>query len=220
MMQFTHPTWQKPQSENWKQAWTYAWSRLGEHPWGKKIYFKQWMGGVISLGLVFLSGCQPLLTPTMQHHMQHVRIQRIDNRIGQKLRQHLQQWIHPVSENALYTLDVVLIEQDRHLVLNRQGQCSVEHYILKANYTLSRLKDACVLSKGSLRLYGVKPLTVSYYSQTIMDEATQDRALMSATERLITMMAMALNKQPTCGCPLIPESAPKYESYTNQDKKR
>jgi hypothetical protein len=144
-----------------------------------------------------------LLSPAVQHHMSHVRIVPMDERMGQKLRNRLEVAMGCNAKIPLYNLDVVLMEQDLSLVLNKQGQSCVENHTLKAQYTLSRLRDGCILTKGMVRTYGVKPLTVSYYSQTVMDQATKDRALDSVVQQLMIAVAMAFQNQGICPCPML-----------------
>jgi hypothetical protein len=153
--------------------------------------------------LALLCGCSPLLSPAVQHHMSHVRIVPMDERMGQKLRNRLEVAMGCNAKIPLYNLDVVLMEQDLSLVLNKQGQSCVENHTLKAQYTLSRLRDGCILTKGMVRTYGVKPLTVSYYSQTVMDQATKDRALDSVVQQLMIAVAMAFQNQGICPCPML-----------------
>jgi len=163
------------------------------------------------IGAFILSGCTPVLNQKTTHQLSHVFIERMDGRMGQVLRHRLKNTIHPTT--PLYTLTITLRDQTRSLVLNRQGQSAINHYILKAEYTLCRRQDECILGKGKIRVYGVKPMTVSYYSQTVMDQATQSRAYESLAEKIIHAMAMDLNRAPACGCPLL-KPIPRHESYS------
>jgi hypothetical protein len=163
------------------------------------MHFKTFALSASLVSLVF-SGCTPLLNKRIQHQIRHIRIGRIDDRIGQKLRQKLEQRMQSSDQMPLYALDVNLSETNHALVLNRQGQNAVGHYILKAQYTFSRLHDHCVLSKGTTRFYGVKPLSISYYSQTVMDQATQDRAIDATVEKLMYAVITALDQEPPCPC--------------------
>jgi hypothetical protein len=168
----------------------------------------------LAYGLIWafiLSGCSPLLNPKTTHQLSHVCIESMDGRMGQVLRHRLKNTIHPTT--PLYTLTIALGEQTRSLVLNRQGQSAINHYILKAEYTLCRRQDECILGKGKIRVYGVKPMTVSYYSQTVMDQATQARACESLAEKIIHAIAMDLNRAPACGCPVL-KPVPHHESYS------
>ena len=158
-------------------------------------------------GTWLFAGCQPLFNPYTQHQIKHIRIERIDNRIGQKLRQKLDRRIQSNDLKALYTLNVVLSEIHHALVLNRQGQNAVGHYILKAHYTLSSLHDHRIVSQGVTRCYSVKPLSISYYSQTVMDQAMQDRAIDSTVEKLMYALVIALHQEPPCPC-INPPSDP------------
>lgn len=163
----------------------------------------------LCLGLI-LSGCTPVLNQKVVHQLSHVSIQYMDGRMGQLLRNRLKNTLK--TKHPLYALTIVLSTQDRPLVLNRQGQSAIEHYILRAAYTLCRYKDQCVLGKGNIRVYGVKPMTVSYYSQTVMDEKTQARALESLSEKILHAVAMDLNTAPACTCPIL-KNPPIYDSY-------
>ncbi len=158
-----------------------------------------------------LSGCTPLLNQKTTHQLSHVFIERMDGRMGQVLRNRLKNALHPTT--PLYTLTITLRDQTRPLVLNRQGQSAIEHYILKAEYRLCRRQDECIIGKGKIRVYGVKPMTVSYYSQTVMDQATQERAYESLAEKIIHAVAMDLNRAPACTCPVL-KPMPHHESYT------
>ncbi len=147
------------------------------------------------------SGCTPLLDPHLQEQMKQVRINRIDDRMGQQLHTRLKNLLQTQQHNHCYNLDITLTEQSRALVLNKQGQNALTHHSLKVNYTLVRLMDERILTKGVLRLYGIKPLTASYYSQSVMDRATNERSLERASEQLRQIIALALKNQPIVGCP-------------------
>jgi hypothetical protein len=164
------------------------------------------------ISVFILSGCAPVLSPKTTHQWSHVFRERMDGRMGQLLRNRLKNTFH--TSTPLYTLTITLRDQTRPLVLNRQGQSAIEHYILKAEYTLCRRQDECILGKGKFRVYGVKPMTVSYYSQTVMDQATQYRAYESLAEKIIHAVAMDLNRAPACTCPLL-KPTPHHERYTN-----
>ena len=165
---------------------------------------------LLFLGFI-LSGCgSPVFSPKTVHQLSHVSIERIDGRIGQVLRNHLKNIMK--TRCPLYNLTLVLMEQERPLVLNRQGQSSIGHYILKAEYTLCRRRDQYLLGRGTLRSYGVKPMTASYYSQTVMDQATQTRALRSIREKILYAVAMDLNRATPCPCPLL-KNSPDDKNY-------
>ncbi len=163
------------------------------------------------IGAFILSGCAAVLNQKTTHQLSHVFIERMDGRMGQVLRNRLNNTFHPTV--PLYTLTIRLSDKTRPLVLNRQGQSAIEHYILRADYTLCRRQDECIIGKGKIRVYGVKPMTVSYYSQTVMDQATQTRAYESLAEKIIYAVAMDLNRAPACTCPLL-KTTPNHESYT------
>lgn len=154
---------------------------------------------ILVTSTMLCSGCSPLLNSSTQRAMPQVYIARINERSGQKLRHLLQGMMKPRKSEALYNLRIDLIEQNKSLVLDHRGQSSVEHYSLKANYVLSRIYDQYPLSKGSLRVYGVKPLSVSYYSQSVMDQASQDRALEALAYKLWTAVALVLKNLPAPG---------------------
>ena len=160
----------------------------------------------ILLGLgALLSGCgTPVFNPKTVHQLSHVSIERIDGRMGQVLRNQLKNTLK--TQCPLYSLPLVLTEQERPLVLNRQGQGSVGHYVLKAAYTLCRRQDSWILGRGTLRSYGVKPMTASYYSQTVMNQTTQTRAIRSIGEKILHAVAMDLNKATPCPCRLFKNS--------------
>jgi hypothetical protein len=145
---------------------------------------------------LLFSGCAPLLSPNIQDHLSCICIARIDDRIGQQMQGRLKNLLQTQKKTPRYRLDITLAEHDRALVLNKQGQNALGHHILKVNYGLVRLFDGCVLAKGVLRLYGIKPLTPSYYSQSVMDHATNNRAVDNACEKLRHIMAIAIKNQP------------------------
>ena len=164
--------------------------------------FKALAISLISLTL-FISGCgfQPLYQHDTASHsilkeLSLIRIAPIDDRIGQQLRNFLQDDITPRGRptNPSYELIVKMNKTRRDLVLLQDATSTFAKISLHASYTLTNFTTGATLTSGNVTAKTGFTITQSEYANIRAETEAASRASREISYDITRQLALFLKK--------------------------
>lgn len=164
--------------------------------------FKALAISLISLTL-FISGCgfQPLYQHDTASHsilkeLSLIRIAPIEDRIGQQLRNFLQDDITPRGKptNPSYELVVKMNKTRRDLVLLQDATSTFAKISLHASYTLTNFTTGATLTSGNVTAKTGFTITQSEYANIRAEKEAASRASREISYDITRQLALFLKK--------------------------
>ena len=164
--------------------------------------FKALAISLISLTL-FISGCgfQPLYQHDTASHsilkeLSLIRIAPIEDRIGQQLRNFLQDDITPRGKptNPSYELLVKMNKTRRDLVLLQDATSTFAKISLRASYTLTNFNTGATLTSGNVTAKTGFTITQSEYANIRAEMEAASRASREISYDITRQLALFLKK--------------------------
>ena len=164
--------------------------------------FKTIAVSLISLNL-FITGCgfQPLYKNDATSHnilkeLSLIRIAPIEDRIGQRLRNFLQDDITPRGKptNPSYELIVKMNKTRRDLVLLQDATSTFAKISLQASYTLTNFETGAALASGNVTAKTGFTITQSEYANMRVEAEAASRASREISYDITRRLALFLKK--------------------------
>ena len=166
-----------------------------------------WLFKTIAISLMslnlFITGCgfQPLYKHDATSHnilkeLSLIRIAPIEDRIGQRLRNFLQDDITPRGKptNPSYELIVKINKTRRDLVLLQDATSTFAKIILHASYTLTNFETGAALASGNVTAKTGFTITQSEYANIRAEAEAASRASREISYDIARRLALFLKK--------------------------
>lgn len=175
--------------------------------------------------LFFINGCgfTPVLSQkekdkSVATHLMQVRVNRIPERMGQKLRALLQEKMG--GGTPLYALDVSLTQQQSSVAIGIDSTTNRYQLRVQASYTLKKIHDPYAFMKGESQalcswnvLTQTDPLMGSAeYSDLVAGETALDHALTLIAQDIYNQVTVQLARDPSL------KNAPKEDGFLKSEK--
>ena len=167
--------------------------------------FRALILSLMSLNL-FVSGCgfQPLYRHSSDSHntskeLSLIQIAPIDDRIGQKMRNFLQDHITPLGKpnNPSYELIVKINKTRSDLVLLQDATSTFAKVTLHASYSLVDIATRKSLTSGNVTAKTGFTITESEYANIHAETGTASRAVREISYDIARRLALFLKTTPT-----------------------
>lgn len=155
--------------------------------------------------LTALAGCgfHPLYAPRgprdYDPELAAVKVNRIQDRVGQLLWQQLNEQLNPngVSVPAHYALDVGLIVSRADLGIQRDATSTRGEITITANFKMTDLRPGGTAVSGSTRAVGSFNILGDAYATQIAEDETRERVLAQIGDDLFTKLVFFIRQRRT-----------------------
>ncbi len=129
-----------------------------------------------------------------------VEVARIDDRIGQVLRNDLRDRLNPSGRKStpLYTLVVVVDESLSQLVIRRDAASTFSRVRVSARYTLRDRENGEILDKGRASAAAAFNIVESGFANISAERATRIRAAREVARNIHTRLSLFLRTRHGC----------------------
>jgi LPS-assembly lipoprotein len=147
-------------------------------------------------------GFRPLNHPRLEggavgQGLQNIRIEFVENRIGQELRNQLLDRLNPYGQpdRALYSLTIELVEGVQNLGIRKDDSSTRANLIINARYQLSDLQARKELTRGSFRSVNSYDILTSQYATQIAREDARRRGAEQIANHIETRLSLYFLEQ-------------------------
>ncbi len=148
--------------------------------------------------LILASGCgfQPIFGTGKKSiiikEMQHIEILPIENRIGQRLRNHLEYAITPLGRAfpTKYFLKVSLTENKQSLAIKKSKIATRANLNFRANFVLTRKSSGELLAQGSSRMTTKYNMLTETFATLMAEKDARKRAVREISEDISRKIAV------------------------------
>jgi len=157
--------------------------------------------GLVALALLTACGYQPLYGTSpggaASADLASVRVARIANRPGQRLRNVLIDRMNPRGQPARprYTLNVVLSEQRVELGIQKDATSTRANLVLTASYSLRDVKSSRVVFRASTQRVASFDISTNDFSTIVAESAARRRAIVVLGNDITIRVAIFLRRR-------------------------
>lgn len=130
-------------------------------------------------------------------NMAQVKVELIDDRIGQLTRNALLETLTPrgQSSSPLYDLSVTLTESRSEQGFTKDNEATIADYQITAKYEVTRRSDTKVLRKGEVRARTSYNIVDSDFASNEAEDAARKDAARNLAQQLANQVAIGLRSQ-------------------------